>query len=184
MKHFIRTTLALATLSTFGAVTILAEPLAPGYVDFGKLSPSASGGEFVEVRLNNNLISMVARLAEREEPEIGEILRGLRSIRVNVMELDEANRAEFKQRVSRISGKLDELGWDRVVTVRDGDEQVTVLVKTRGEEAVEGLFVSVIEGDKEAVLVNVVGDIRPEKLAMLGERFDIEPLKKAGLALK
>jgi hypothetical protein len=34
-----------------------------------------------------------------------------------------------------------------------------------------------MQGDGHAVFVNVVGDIRPEKLAMVGERFNIEPLK-------
>jgi hypothetical protein len=55
---------------------------------------------------------------------------------------------------------------------------VRVYVKMRDTEAVEGIVVSVLSGKREAVLVNIVGDIRPEKLAMIGERFDIEPLKK------
>ncbi len=33
------------------------------------------------------------------------------------------------------------------------------------------------------MFVNVVGDIRPEKLALIGERLNIEPLKKAGEAI-
>ena len=36
----------------------------------------------------------------------------------------------------------------------------------------------------QAVLVNIVGDIRPEKLAMVGEKFDIGPLKELKLAKK
>jgi hypothetical protein len=30
------------------------------------------------------------------------------------------------------------------------------------------------------VFVNVVGDIKPEQLAMLGEKFHIDPLKEIG----
>ena len=41
-----------------------------------------------------------------------------------------------------------------------------------------------LDGKKEAVLVNIVGDLKPEKLAMIGERFNIEPLKKAAGALE
>ena len=55
---------------------------------------------------------------------------------------------------------------------------------TRGADAVEGLVVTVIEGNREAVLINIVGDIKPDKIAVIGERLDIEPLKKAGEALK
>jgi hypothetical protein len=32
------------------------------------------------------------------------------------------------------------------------------------------------------VLVNVVGDIKPEQIATLAERFDIEPLKHIKVA--
>jgi hypothetical protein len=54
----------------------------------------------------------------------------------------------------------------------------------RGSEAIEGVAVTVLQGNSEAVLVNVVGDIKPEQLATLGERFDIEPLKKIGTTVK
>ena len=48
----------------------------------------------------------------------------------------------------------------------------------------EGLVITVIEGNREAVLINIVGDIKPDKIAVIGERMNIEPLKKAGEALK
>ena len=40
-----------------------------------------------------------------------------------------------------------------------------------------------IEEDRKAVLINVVGQIKAEQLAELGERFDIEPLKGFRLSL-
>ena len=42
----------------------------------------------------------------------------------------------------------------------------------------------VIDGGKQAVFVNVVGDIKPEQLSMLGETLHIDPLKKLGLPEK
>ena len=37
---------------------------------------------------------------------------------------------------------------------------------------------------KEAVLINIVGEIKPEKIATLGEKLHIEPLKKAAEAIQ
>jgi hypothetical protein len=54
----------------------------------------------------------------------------------------------------------------------------------RGPEAVEGVVVTVLDGKKQAVLINIVGDIRPEKLGAIGERFNIDPLKQLGKGLE
>src|SRR5438309_10301260 len=181
MKHPIRYAL---TLAAFIGVGIHAENTPPGYVDFGKFSPPASGGEFVEVHITSNLISMVARLAEKHEPEVAELLRGLHLVRVNVIGLDDGNRAEMEKRVKKLRSELDAQGWERIVTAQKKDEDVGVYLKTRGEEAVEGVVVTVIESNREAVFINIVGNIKAEKIAVIGERFNIEPLKKIGQAVE
>ena len=182
MKHVIRDTLALAVLSAFASAGVCADNPPAGYVDFGKFSPPASGGEFVEVHIKSNLISMAARLVEQSEPDVAELIRGLQLIRVNVIGLDEENRAEVEKRVKKIRSELDAAGWERVVTAQKKDEDVGVYLKTRGAEAVEGLVITVIEGNREAVLINIVGDIKPEQIARLGEKLHIDPLKKLGEA--
>jgi len=184
MKHVIRDTLALGVLSAFASVGVCADNPPPGYVDFGKFSPPASGSEFVEVHIKSNLISMVARLVEKSEPDVAELIRGLQLIRVNVIGLDDGNRAEIEKRIKKIRSELDANGWERVVTAQKKDEDVGVYLKLRGSDAVEGLVITVIEGNREAVLINIVGDIKPDKIAVIGERMNIEPLKKAGEALK
>src|SRR5436190_8898373 len=184
MNHLIRDTLALSVLSALVSVGVCADNPPAGYVDFGKFSTPASGGEFVEVHIKSNLISMVARLVEKSEPDVAELIRGLQLIRVNVIGLDDENRAEMEKRVKKIRSELDARGWERVVTAQKKDEDVGVYLKTRGADAVEGLVITVIEGNREAVLINIVGDIKPDKIAVIGERMNIEPLRKAGEALK
>ena len=172
----ITSVLALACLtSTLHA----ADPVA-GYVDFGKFTPPSGGGQFVEVNIKSSLINIAARLAEKQEPEVASFLRGIQAVRVNVIGLDDANRAELGERLTKIRSDLDSKGWERIVTVQEKSQEVAIYIKQRGEEAVEGIVVTVLEGNKEAILVNVVGDIRPEKLAVLGEKFGIDPLKKIG----
>jgi hypothetical protein len=181
MKTSIPQSVALAALSAIAASSgVHADATAPGYVDFGKFSPPASGGEFVEVQVRSNLLSMMARLAEKNDPDVADMLRGLQLVRVNVIGLDDENRAEMEKRVKKIRGELDAQGWERVVTAQKKDEDVAIYLKMRGQEAVEGVVVTVIERNHEAVLVNIVGDLKPEKIAALGEKLNIDPLKKIG----
>jgi hypothetical protein len=169
-----------------GAVLVMAplsrsaEPSGGGEIDFGDLKSSKSGGEFVEVNLNRHLIALVARLAAKQEPEAAELLGSIQSVRVNVIGLKEDNTGAVKERMEKVRASLATGGWTRIVTAQKETEDVGVYLKLRGEEAVEGLVVTVLEADKEAVFINIVGDIRPEKLAELGEKLGLEPLKRAG----
>ena len=165
---------ALAAATSFSSMHVAASE--PGQVDFGRFTPSP-GAEFVEVNVTSNLIAMVTNLAKKQEPQIAEILGGLKSIRVNVLGLNDANREDITKRIETIRTKLDESGWERLVTVLKEKEDVGIFMKTRGPDVVEGVVVTVLQGDKQAVFINVIGDIHPEKLATVGERFNIEPLK-------
>ena len=77
MKDLICCTLALSMLIASAGLAVSAESNPPGYVDFGTLPAPTSGGEFVEVNVKNNLISMMARLAEKNAPEMADLLRHL-----------------------------------------------------------------------------------------------------------
>jgi hypothetical protein len=177
MKKIVIRSLIVGSLCSALSLSSLAAASEDGVVDFGKFSPSA-GAEFVEVNVNSNLITMILNVAKQSEPGIVEVLKGLKGVRVNVMGLTDENRDEIQKRVASIRKELDTKGWERVVTAMKEGNDVGVFMRTRGSQAVEGIVVTVLEGNKHAVLVNVVGDIQPEKLSMIGELFNIEPLKQ------
>jgi hypothetical protein len=105
-------------------------------------------------------------------------------VRVNVVGLTEENREEMQQRVQRIRQDLEERGWERNVNAQGKKgEDVGVYTQTQGGTALAGIAVIVID-PKNVVFVNVVGDIRPEQIAALGEKLDIKPLKELGGAVK
>jgi hypothetical protein len=133
----------------------------------------------VEVNVNSNLLGMVARLVEKSEAEAATLLRGLQLVRVSVVSLTKENQAELTERVQAIRSQLDGNGWDKIVGARQKTEDIGIYLKTKGGEAVEGLVITVL-AKKEVVLVNIVGHIRPEQVATLGERLNIDPLKKLG----
>lgn len=153
-----------------------------GQVDFGSFSPPANGGEYVEVNITSNLISLAARFLDSEQPEAAKVLRSVQQVRANVVGLDEQNQAEIQQRVQRVRADLDGKGWERIVRVQKQDQDVSVHLKMHEKDTVQGLAVLVVEGKKQAVFVNIVGDIRPEQISMLGEKLHIDALKRAGAA--
>jgi hypothetical protein len=182
MKNFRSITILAALAAALTPLSLLAANPPAGYIDFGKLNPGPSGGQFVEVNVNSNLIAMAAKLTQRAEPEVADLLQGLHSIRVNIVGLNDENRAEMESRIKNIRTQLETQSWERIVTAQENNQDVSVYLKTRGQDAVEGIVVTVLEGQKQAVLINVVGNIKPEKLGMLGEKFNIDPLKKMGRA--
>jgi len=160
--------------------------VSPGEVNFDRLSEPGQGTKYVDITLGRNFISLASRLVEKQKPEVGQLLRSVESIRVNVVGLTDENRKGAEKRVLAIRAQLDKQGWQRIVTVQEkGGEDVGIFIKARGDEALEGVVVTVLDGKKqEAVLINIVGDLKPEQIAALGDALSIDPLKKAGSAVK
>lgn len=150
----------------------------PGYVDFGQLPASASGGEQVEIAVGGAVIGMVARILKKPEPEAAELLKNIRSVRVAVMELKDDNRKAMLERVQAIRADLDAKQWERIVSAKKKKEDVAIYLKTAAEDVIEGLVLTVVDGDKEAVLINIVGSIKLDQIATLGEKLNLPPLKK------
>jgi hypothetical protein len=153
-------------------------------VDFGKFTLAGKGSEFVEVQVRSNLLNFAARLVEKEEPEAAKLLRSVQLVRVNVIGLTDETRDAMQKRVQGIRQDLEGRGWERNVNAQGKDgEDVGVYTLAQGGEALAGVAITVVDS-KNVVLVNVVGDIRPEQIAALGESLNIQPLKEIGGEIK
>lgn len=183
MKSTIRNT-AVALAAASLVFTTHAEPTSPGYVEFGKIAPPGKGGEFVEVQIRSNLLNLAAGIVAKENAEAAKLIRSVELIQVTVVGITKENRSELETRLTKIRADLETKNWERNVSVQGKKgEDVVVFTKTRGAEALAGVAITV-KDEKHAVFVNVVGDIKPEQVAALGESLDIEPLKQAGAAFK
>jgi Na+-translocating ferredoxin:NAD+ oxidoreductase RnfG subunit len=182
MKCLLPFALGTAVLCFGLNTTASAADLMPGQVDFGAFSPPKEGGQYVEVKLPSNLISLAARFVEKEEPEVAELLKGLKLVRVNVVGIDKDNGAEIQKRMKSIRKDLDGKAWERIVTAQEKDQEVAIYVKMSAKDGIEGFVALVNEDNRQAVFVNIVGEIKPEQVAMLGEKLHLDPLKKIGQA--
>lgn len=185
MKNLLRSSLAAATLSLALTTFASAAETQSGAIDIGQLMPSAKG-EFVEINLSSAMLKFAARIAARQEPEAAELIRNLKSIRVNVVGLDDTNRAGTIEQIEGVRRKLEAQGWTKMVTVREknGGDNVDVHVMQRGEESIDGLVVTVLDKKGEAVFVNIVGNINADQIAQIADKFDLEPLRKVHLKIE
>ncbi len=169
-----RFALALLLTITLGSTAFA---MAPGEVDFAKL-PFAHHGKLVEVTLGRGLLKFASFIARHEDRDAAEIIAGISRVRVNVVGIEPDNRVAMTSHIQSIRSRLSEQGWERVVTVQSADEEdVAIFVKQSDGEMVEGVVVTVIDArNGEAVFVNVAGRIRPDQLAGLGHRLNIEHL--------
>lgn len=175
MKNLIRSSLALATIAAASAVFAAEDE--PGYVDIGNLMPS-NAGQFVEVNLSPALLKFAARIAQHQEPDAAEMIGDIKRVRVNVVGLDDSNRDATIAKFEAVRSKLEGQGWTKMVTVReDKGDDVAIYAKLRNDDAIDGLVVTVFNRKGEAVFVNIVGTINPDKIATLAEKYDIEPLR-------
>lgn len=177
MKNLFNATLLAGLVLGTNTIDLNAQAQPPGYVDFGKITELAAEST-VDIHLKGPLLSMAARIIDKSETEAAELLRNLKLVRVNIFKLDDKNRGEIEKRIKGVRASLEADKWEPIVSVRDKKDDVGIYIKMRGEEAIEGLVVTVIESKGEAVFINIVGDIKPEQLGMVADKLNIDPLKK------
>lgn len=180
MKRLVSWMIGTATLCTVSAIAFASDSMLPGQVDFGNFASPKGDGQFVEVNVPTGLIALAAQLVEKDQPEVAKVLNGLKLVRVNVIGLDAENRGEMHKRAQKVRADLAGKGWECIVTAQQKDQDVSVYLKMNDKGAVQGLAAVVLDGNEHAVFANVVGDIKPEQLAMIGEKFHIDPLKEIG----
>jgi len=175
---------SLAVFVTLSLASLTAHAADPGYVDVGKFKPT-DGCQFVEVNLHAAVLNFASKFVDKDEPEIAALIRNIKHVRVNVVGYNESTRAENTGRVEGVRQQLESQGWAQMVTVKQGQNSgdVAVFVKMAADESIEGVVVTVVDTSKnEVVFVNLVGNIKPEQIAMIGKRLNIDPLSQ--LAVK
>ena len=147
----------------------------PGYFDFGSFDDYQDRETSVEVYVKEPLLSIVRVAMRREEPEVAELLSKIKLIKVRTFSIDDRDTEEISAKVTDMGHKLDREGWEKIVRVKDYDEQVYVYMKSTNGN-IDGMVVIAVEYDEEAAFVNIVGEITPESLEKLYGRFSIPEL--------
>ncbi len=150
----------------------------PGYADFGKLTQFQKGDDVTEVYIEKNLLEMVAKMSKKKDPDLSDLLSGIKLVKVNSFKVNETDQKSVMERIGDVDKKLTSENWQRIVRTKSKGEATNVYLKTSSNgEDIDGLVVTTISKNGEASFINIVGKINLETIGKLGDKFDIPSLE-------
>ena len=177
MKQHILKVQMLILMVAMGAVAALAQPahnarLQIDHLD--KLFPKAA--ETIDVTVDSNLLKLASKFLKSDkadEAAAREIVGMLKGVYVKGVEFDKDG--EYSESdVDAVRQQLRAPGWDRIVGVRSKREKgnVEVYLMLNNAGTIDGVGVLIFD-PKQLMVVNVVGQIDPEKITQLRGQFGI-----------
>ncbi len=107
-----------------------------------------------------------------DDPEVSELLSSLDGIRIRIYEIN-GNASRVAARIDTMSGRLQEDGWEPVMLIREKNETTHMLIRTV-DRRICGMTVLVSDGYSEAVVVNLMGEIRPRQFGDVMVALDVD----------
>jgi hypothetical protein len=150
----------------------------PGYVDFGDFTEFENSTKVTEVILDEDLLSVLATMSNADDPNIMEILNGIKLVKANVYEISKENKDLLKKRIDEVDSKLSNTSWKRIVKTKGEYEIANVYIKLNNDKKIIGLVVTNFEKGGEAAFVNIVGNIDLATIGKLGNKFGIPHLEE------
>ena len=164
----------LVTTAAFGQKSIESEP---GFVDVKQVEAWFGEEPSLEVNIHGALLKLVAEASRFEDPDLAAMLHKLKGISVRGFDSYGLDLDAIRDRTSEMSSRLQADGWETIVKVRDEDEYVDMYLKTQND-VIAGMVVMVIDEDDDAVFVNIIGEIDPEQIGRLGNKFHFGGLSR------
>ncbi|MEO6992027.1 MAG: DUF4252 domain-containing protein, partial [Lacunisphaera sp.] len=132
-----------------------------------------------EVNLSQGMLQFAAKIASWQDADAADLIGHLRQIRINVVGLDDSNRADTVGKIRALTHQLEADGWTPVATIRDGNGggDVNVHIKQHGARVIDGVVVTVLNENGDAVFINVVGNISADKLGVIAEKLHLDQLR-------
>ena len=147
----------------------------PGYFNLDNIDKMLDVDPTLEINLDGCLVSMAASAPKIARPDRADVLNNLLYVRVERYYLPRDKRKTVQNKNSELAKNLDKNGWERIVRVRENRDDVYIYLKPDKKKIV-GIVVMAIEGSKDVLFANIVGDIDPEQIGRIGSRWDLDQL--------
>jgi hypothetical protein len=107
-----------------------------------------------------------------DDPELKGLLKSLDGVRIRIYEID-GDAGRVANRIDTMSTHLQEDGWESVLSIRQGGEATHMLLRVIDQQ-ISGMTVLVSDGDSEAIVINLMGDIKPEQFGDVMVALDVD----------
>jgi len=132
---------------------------------------------YTTVSISKELFGMFADL-DSDDPDMQEVktmMEQLEGIKILMYETEADNDAELGKFKSEV-GKLQVEGYTELMVVKETDEEIRFLSKKKGDKIGELLLV--INGEKEAGFISIVGTIDMNTIGKLSKSMNFEGMDK------
>ncbi len=150
----------------------------PGYVDLNQFEELLGAPPSIEVNIQGALLDMVSRRAEQDNAEAGQLMQNLRAIQVRGFSMHDVDPDTHADELSTFASMLTDNGWERVVHVREENEQVSLYMRHH-DDSVAGITLLVQDpADAKMLFINIVGELQPEDIdkVMGGTGMDLDDI--------
>jgi len=141
----------------------------PGFINFASLS-EVYGEPRVMINISGFLLKFMA-MAAKDDPQASEVMRNLQAVRVNVYNTAGIMTPALEQ-IANVKAMLNKDGWQPVVQVTKDSEEVQIFMKGN-ETDMQGLTVMTVDA-KEAVFINILGEIDPSQVSSVMNRINVD----------
>jgi hypothetical protein len=107
-----------------------------------------------------------------DDPEVRDLLKSLDGVRIRIYEID-GDAGKVAMRMDNMSRHLQEDGWEAVMLIREEDEATHMLLRVVDEQ-IRGMTVLVSDGVSEAVVINLMGEIKPQQFSEVIVALDVD----------
>ena len=156
-----RAALAMLLLTGLTACGLTAPRSNDGFADLDSLGMFDTD-RVISLSIGPTLLHFAAN-SVLTDAEVRDLLRSLDGVRVRVYEVD-GDAQKVAGRMQRMSERLQQDGWEPVMLIQQEDEQAHMLLRMDGDQ-IRGMTVLVLDGEDEAVIVNLMGEIQPDQFS-------------------
>lgn len=160
----------VAILLALTACGLTAPRSGPGYADLESPGIWDTDREFA-LSLGPTVLRFAANHID-DDPETEALLRSLDGVRIRIYEID-GDSSKVASKIDLMQADLRGEGWESVMLVRQENERTHLMLKSSGDQ-VHGLTLLTSDGESEAVVINLIGDIQPELFSDVMVALDID----------